>query len=193
MPARAAGRLVDMTDIGDRYRHLASGFTARVDGAAPGSWDSPSPCSGWTARDVLQHVVDSQFLMPAHVGIEAGPTVSVTDDPKSAWAEARDVVQGLVDDPTTESLEYDGWGGRTTVGSTVDMFLGFDLIVHAWDLARATGQDATIPADDLGTLRAWVDNAGDMIRTEGVCGPPVEVPDDASEQDKLIAYLGRTP
>ena len=49
-------------------------------------------------------------------------------------------------------------------------------MIHAWDIARATGQDETIPPDDVHRLYEQVKEMGDMLRTNGVCGPEVEVP-----------------
>ena len=41
---------------------------------------------------------------------------------------------------------FDGYFGPTTIGDTMANFYGWDLAVHAWDVARATGQDS--PIDD---------------------------------------------
>ena len=42
-------------------------------------------------------------------------------------------------------------------------------------------------------MRARTAEFGDMLRTQGVCGPEVEVAADADEQTKLLAFLGRHP
>ena len=68
-----------------------------------------------------------------------------------------------------------------------------DQLLHGWDLAKATGQDATMPA---GLARASYDfihgRFTDAQRT-GVFKPEVTVGNDASAQDKLLAYTGRDP
>ena len=66
-------------------------------------------------------------------------------------------------------------------------------LAHAWDVARATGQDATLPPTLVTECLDVVTPMDAMLRTPGVCGPAVSVPDDASRQDKLIAFLGRNP
>jgi hypothetical protein len=66
-------------------------------------------------------------------------------------------------------------------------------VVHGWDLATATGQEMKIEPVEIGRIRAQVDGLGEALRSPGVCKEPVEVPDDASEQDKLLAFLGRRP
>ncbi|TDD72393.1 hypothetical protein E1262_03565 [Jiangella aurantiaca] len=74
---------------------------------------------------------------------------------------------------------------------TADQFLGFDLVVHGWDIARGAGLDDTIPAGDVGELLPMVRQLGDNLCRPGVCGPEVRVPDDADDQTKLLGLLGR--
>jgi uncharacterized protein (TIGR03083 family) len=48
-----------MTAISERYRDLAARFTAKVDGVPDDAWGNPSPCEGWTVRQVVTHVAES--------------------------------------------------------------------------------------------------------------------------------------
>ena len=66
-------------------------------------------------------------------------------------------------------------------------------LTHAWDVAQATSQDATLPADLVSQCLELVTPMDAMLRMPGVCGAAVSVPEDASPQDKLIAFLGRNP
>lgn len=182
-----------MTEISDRYRRLAADFTVRVEAVPADRWDNASPCPEWTARDVLRHVVDHHRNMPAYVDLSVKLEESVDDDPVGAWTEARQAMQDILDDPERAELEYDGYFGRTSLQQTVDRFLGFDLLVHGWDIARATGQDETLPADEVHRVYAEALSLGDSLRLGGVCGPEVSVPDEAPEQDRLLGFLGRTP
>lgn len=182
-----------MTAISDRYRSLAAEFTRRVEAVPADRWDDPSPCAGWSARDVLRHVIDNQRTMPGYAGLSVTFEESVDEDPTTAWAEARDATQALLDDPHRAGLEYDGYFGRTTLQQTIDGFLNFDLLIHGWDIARATGQDETLPAHEVQRVHQDALTYGDSLRLDGVCGPAVEVPDTASEQDRMLALLGRTP
>ena len=109
------------------------------------------------------------------------------------FASARADIERVLDDPELAATEYDGALGRTNIAATVDRFLDFDLVVHGWDLARATGQDETI--DDAEVARIWKDTEalGDNLRRSGVCGPEVPVADDAPPADRLLGRLGRDP
>lgn len=182
-----------MTEISERYRDLAAEFTRRVDAVPSGGWNNPSPCNEWTARDVLRHMIDNLRDIPGHAGQAPVLTESVDKDPHAAWVEARDAVQTLLDDPERATLTYEGYFGRTSLEATIDKFLGLDLLIHGWDIARATGQDETLPADMVS--RVYVDalSLGDNLRAGGVCGPAVEVAAGVPEQDRLLAHLGRQP
>ena len=64
-------------------------------------------------------------------------------------------------------------------------------LTHAWDLAKATGQDTTLPDELVKECAETVAAMDEMLRMPGVCGPAVTVGDDASAQYKLIAFMGR--
>ncbi|TQF74883.1 TIGR03086 family protein [Rhodococcus spelaei] len=182
---------MNTTDTAARYRRLAETFSRTVEKVPADGWENPSPCEGWTARDVVRHVVETQSypLTPAGLKLPAVPEVDV--DPVGAWTQTRDAVLAILDDPELASREYEGQLGRTSVAATFGTFFCFDLVVHRWDLARATGSDEEIPADDLALARGFADQAGEQIRTPGVCGPAVEVAAGANEQTRLLGWLGR--
>ena len=180
----------------DTFRRIAAGFTNRVDGVEPGGWDAEAPCEGWVARDVVRHLVE---WVPWWVGEGTNHTVTVTidvdDDPAAAWAELRDQIQALLDRPEadTESFESEMFGGAMPLGVATERFVTGDVLVHTWDLARATGQDESIDADFAARMYEGMLPMDAMLRQSGQFGPRVEVPDAADPVTKLIAFTGRTP
>lgn len=182
-----------METIAQRYQRLRDTFLATVAAVPPDRWDDPSPCEDWTARDVVAHVVATQGTFETLVGRSLEPGPDVADDPEGALRTATDQVQQHLEDPATAGVEFDGMLGRRSFEDAVNNFLGLDLIVHRWDLARATGVDETILDVDIAWVREATGDASEMIRSEGVCGPEVPVGPDASEQDQMLAYLGRRP
>jgi uncharacterized protein (TIGR03086 family) len=69
-----------------------------------------------------------------------------------------------------------------------------DMLIHSWDLARALGRDDTLPSEAVEAVYAALQSIpSDFLRAAGRFKDPVEVPDDASTQDKLLAYAGRQP
>jgi uncharacterized protein (TIGR03086 family) len=180
-----------MTETADRFRRLAGDFTDKVAAVPPDRWDSPSPCEDWTARDIVGHIIGTYGMFEGMVGRELGDIPSVDDDPLVAWTAARDVIQGDLDDPERAAMEFDGFSGRSTFERAVDRFVNFDLVVHSWDLARATSQDEQLDPADVRRVREQAAGFGDALRSPGVFGPEVEPPPGASEQDRMLAFLGR--
>ncbi len=182
-----------MSEIADRYRRIAAGFTERVEAVPPGRWSAESPCEGWTARDVVGHVVGAHGMFVEMVGRSLGEVPSVDDDPAAAWAAARDVVQADLDDPERAGEAFEGFFGPSTFEGSVDRILAGDVLVHTWDLARATGQDERLPDDEIERGLAAFAGMGDAVRSAGVFGPEVEPPADADPQTRLLCFTGRDP
>ena len=179
--------------VAERYRRLAHTLTERI-AAVPGDGrDQPSPCEGWTARDLVGHLIDVHGRFLGLVGREPVDHPSVDDDPLAAWSAVRDQVQADLDDPDRAAEEYDGRFGRSSFAAAVDGFVCFDLVVHGWDLARATGQDDTIGRDEVERIGAMVTAMGPTMLENGVIQQPVDPPPDASPQDRLLCALGRRP
>ena len=81
--------------------------------------------------------------------------------------------------------------GRQSFEGAIDKFICADLVVHQWDLARATGQDESLDADEVARVHADLLPADEMMRGPGAFGPKVDVADDADGQTKLLCFLGR--
>ncbi len=182
-----------MSETSDRFRLLAGEFGDRARAVPVDGWDRPAPCDGWVARDVVRHMVE---WMPGFFGgaiaVPPGPSVDV--DPAGAWQHVADALQAALDDPAVAASEYENRAGRYTVEDGVAIFCIPDVLVHTWDLARATGLDETLDADEV--HRAYVGLTSfdeEMLRGSGQFGARVDVPDDADEQTKLLAYSGRHP
>jgi uncharacterized protein (TIGR03086 family) len=182
-----------MSDVAQRYQRLTDAFADKVAAVPADKWDGPTPCRDWTARDLVQHVVQTQGMFLGFVGKEMGDIPSVDDDPVAAWDAARGKVQRELDDPATAQAEFDGFFGRTTFEDAVNRFLCVDQIVHGWDLARAAGLDEKIAPDDIAFVRTMAEFYGDAMRSPQAFGPEVGAPAGASDQEQLLAFLGREP
>jgi uncharacterized protein (TIGR03086 family) len=180
--------------MAERYRKVAGHFTARVVAVPDEAWDNPAPCEGWVARDVVRHMVE---WMPAmvlgNVGIHLPEVPSVDEDPVGAWQAVNDAIQAALDDPELARLEFDMRMGRYRVEDAVDIFCTGDVLVHTWDLARAAGLDETLDPVEVRQLLQGMEPMDLILRQSGQYGPRVDVPDDADEQTRLIAFTGRQP
>ena len=75
----------------------------------------------------------------------------------------------------------------------VDRFYTADVFMHSWDLARSSGQDDTLAPEVCAAMLAGMEPIEDVIRSSGHYGARIEVPPDASAQDRLIGFIGRDP
>lgn len=181
-----------MRDIADRYDRLAADFAATIAEVPADRWAAPSPCEGWTARDVVKHMVDNHAVFERFVGRGLGDLPSVDDDPGAAFASARRVVSGHLHDPEAAAAAFEGEVfGRTTFAEAIDRFVSFDLLVHRWDLAQAAGIPVTLPADEVATAFDTAMGFGEVLRGPGTFGPEQPAPAGADDQTRLFAFLGR--
>jgi uncharacterized protein (TIGR03086 family) len=181
-----------MTTIGARFRAVAADFTARAEGVGDGGWDAPAPCEGWVARDIVRHLVDwvPAFLRPS--GIELAPGPSVDDDPVGAWATLRDGLQAILDDPDVHQQGFEHPRlDRLALDEAIGRFIHGDVLIHTWDLARATGQDERLDAGEVRDMLAGVEPIAPSLEASGQYGPVVAAPPGADEQTRLLALLGR--
>ncbi|PWW23969.1 uncharacterized protein (TIGR03086 family) [Geodermatophilus normandii] len=130
------------TPIATDYAAVLEPLLAVVDAVPASGWDAATPCEDWTARGVVTHLVDTQREFLTGRGVDLGPAPDVAADPAAALRAHAGRVLAAVSDPAVADEPYDGFFGPTTVGETLAQFYVWDMVVHRWDLARATGQDA---------------------------------------------------
>jgi uncharacterized protein (TIGR03086 family) len=176
-----------MTTLTQSYFDNADRFTAVVDAAS--DWDAQSPCPDWNAAQVVDHVVTSQrdYLGKQDAELADLPE----DDPAATWRAHVDNVREAMADEAFATKEFDGYFGRTSVEEHLANFYGFDMLVHRWDLATAVGVPLTYTDDELDRVETAMQGFGDMLYSEGVCKPAVDVPDDATRQQRVLGRLGR--
>lgn len=159
-----------------------------------GAWENPAPCDGWVARDVVRHLVEwvpGFFSSYAALDLPTGP--SVDEDPVAAWEALDDALQATFKDRAVATREFEMHGATYTIEQAINTFCTNDIVFHTWDLARATGLDETLDPVEVHELFVSMEPLDEMLRQSGQYGPRVEVPDDADEQTKLIAFTGRRP
>ncbi|WP_283135178.1 TIGR03086 family metal-binding protein [Rhizohabitans arisaemae] len=189
-----------MSEIADRYRKRADVFAAKITAVEPGRWSNPSPCEEWTAADVVGHIVDMHGAMLHPLGRALSPAPSAAENPVAAFTSARADVEALLADPDTAASMVDTPGGRVSVEEHIDRVVSEDMVLHGWDLARATGQDDTIDPAELERMWPTAQQIPDEMRIPGhfgpgivVLGPEVKVPEDAPLQERILGLLGRDP
>jgi len=178
----------------ERWRRLAAELTRRIEGVPPDGWERPAPCEGWVARDVVRHLVEwMPSLYFGSIGRDVPGVPSVDVDPVAAWSAVDDAIQAALDDPATAQLATETRAGSMTFDALVEMTGLMDLLVHTWDLARATGQDETLDRVEVGNFLPGLEQWGEAMVASGHFGPPTPVADHADEQTRLLAFTGRRP
>lgn len=176
-----------MTPEATTFLNAADQFSATTTDVD--DWAATSPCEGWTAADVVDHVVDTQREFFTTHGAALGDRPSGT--PADVWASHLAAVRPVVTDDDFMATTYDGWFGPTTIGETVRRFYGLDLVAHGWDVASSQGRPTTFSDADMDAMEESFAGFGDAMYAPGVFAEDLPVPDDASRQTRLLAQMGR--
>jgi len=183
-----------MVSAAQRWAVVADGFSARVDGVPAGRWDAPTPCAGWTARDVVGHLADwVPALLATGADVEIGGLADVATDPVAAWRGLRAGIDAVLGDPQVAQRRFaHPRAGAHALDDAIGIFVTPDVFVHTWDLARATGQDERLDPEIVHETVLGLDSlAPGFLASTGQYGPQVAVPAGADEQTRLLALLGR--
>lgn len=181
-----------MTTPAEQHIYDAARFTHLVEKAHRHDWQRPSPVEGWTAIDVVKHLVEWLPGFLERAGVELTP-VDVEDNPEHAWRTRCDEVQDMLERRSEETYESPMFG-TLTIGEAVNRFYTNDVWMHSWDLAKALGHDFDMGEERCAAQLAAMEQIDDqMLRGSGQFGPRVEVPADASAQDRFLGFIGRDP
>lgn len=159
-----------------------------------GAWDRGSCCSGWDARGVAAHISHGLSTV-ASLAAGDPPPAEPSDGGRSGDDPAVTVTDAV--DRAIEALDQPDSLDRPTPmgGMDVDRFLALvavDALVHAWDIADATGIAHGI---DGATARRALDSLqpmADQMRGAGRFDDAVETDSD-DPVDRLVAFTGRRP
>ncbi len=156
--------------------------------------DRTTPCTEWSVRDVITHVVESnvwvaQLLTTGDYETIDVPSDVVGTDALAAWEEsAAQITQGFAGDLARRV--------RHPLGDTpIHRLLFFrvsDHLVHAWDLARALGTDEGLDPQAVRICLDVLDPVALMLPATGMFAPPLPAATGADEQAQLLAILGRS-
>ena len=156
-----------------------------------------TPCASWDVSGLINHMVGGQHLWAAGMQGQA-PSHDQPDfaagDYMAAFNEAAatclDCFQAEGAMTQIVKMPFGDFPGAGFMGLAVN-----DTFMHAWDLAKATGQNTDLaPELAAGILAQAKQNIQDAFRgPEGApFGPEQQAPEGASAADQLAAFLGRT-
>jgi uncharacterized protein (TIGR03086 family) len=169
-----------------------------VDGVDAGQLELQTPCDGWSVRELLNHIVSGNYWAAELAGgatiAEVGDRLDgdiLGSDHRAAYhasaeaAAAAFNAPGAMDAPC--AVSYGPVPGSVYCGHRI-----LDVVVHGWDLAKATGQDASLDPTLVDAVAAILAPQVDMLAGSGMFGTTLGVAADADAQTRLLAQLGRT-
>jgi uncharacterized protein (TIGR03086 family) len=159
----------------------------------PDQWIAPTPCSEWSVRDVVNHLVVMNLVFAALMDGAPMPergTDHLGEDPAGAYQASAAALQDAFRRPGALARNYPGPLGNATGAERLQIRL-YDLLTHGWDLAQATGIPADLPDDLVEQALEFVrDQLSAQSRT-GRFAEPQPIHDTAAPIERLAAFLGR--
>jgi uncharacterized protein (TIGR03086 family) len=178
------------------FQRAQAQFTDRVDAVAPDQWEDEA-LPGWTVADLVAHLVSEALWVPPLLAGEPaaegrfpeGTSDLLGDDPFTGWETAADNALSAFaeDDALIRTVRLSR--GPTPATDYIEEMTA-DLVVHAWDLARATDGDTELDGELVTAALVFAER----LPEDGVPGlfdPPLDVSLAAPPLVRLLARFGR--
>ena len=189
-------------ELYDAFDRAIASTAAIVKTVRPDQAATSTPCTEWDVRDLLNHVIGTLWLSNALLSDRAprypmAPgslpgTDLAGEDPAPAYAEASAaaLTAAHAGDALTRvhATPLGDMPGPALAGFTT-----MDILVHGWDLAKATGQPTTLDDALAAHALAFAEQGITPGSRAPRIGPPLPVAADAPLTDRLVAFLGRQP
>jgi uncharacterized protein (TIGR03086 family) len=178
------------------HRRAVEQWAARVAAVKNNQWVDPTPCTEWSVRELVNHVVAEELwtapLLRGATVQEVGSQFDgdvLGEDPlaraRTGADEAVAIVDAIVPDGGRVQLSY----GEEDMEEYVRQLCA-DHLIHGWDLAAATGGDTSLDPELVAEVGAWFVEREAMYRGAGAIGPRASAAGDP--QSDLLAAFGRT-
>ncbi|WP_109508372.1 TIGR03086 family metal-binding protein [Nocardioides speluncae] len=161
-----------------------------------------TPCDSYTVGDLLDHVNGLSYAF-ARAAQKDPVDGSGNGDGSRLPADWRESIPQRLNELAESWRDPAAWTGDTAAGgvdldgNTAGQVATNEVVVHGWDLARATGQEYAMDEESVAAATAFValfsGPGTEEMRGDGAFGPEVEPPADATPLERLIAMNGRDP
>ena len=194
------GPRVMADDLVEVHGRCGKRFAALVAEVGPGQWHDGTPCSEWAVRTLVHHLLyEQRWVAPLFEGLtveQVGDRFEgdLMGEDTSAWpgllassieqAHAAAAQPGALN--RTIHLSFGDFPGKEYV-----IQLTADLAIHAWDLARATGQDDTLDPGAVVLLLPWAEANMDFLVGSDMFGSRIDAGPGAPDDVRLLGLLGR--
>ena len=190
---------MDAADLPDLHARALASAEASVAGVGDDQWGLDTPCEGWALREVVNHVVGGNYwaaeLATGKTIEEVGDRLDgdvLGDDPLAAYKESAAAADqafkapGAMEAPC--AVSYGPVPGEIYAGHRF-----IDVLVHGWDVAKATGQDTALDPELTEACLDVIEPQKELLLGSGMFGDHHDAPADADPQTRLLRLLGRTP
>ncbi|WP_432968450.1 TIGR03086 family metal-binding protein [Dactylosporangium sp. CA-233914] len=154
-------------------------------------FDDPTPCADWNVRTLLNHLVYENLMWTSLA--EGNPRADFNadhlgDDHVAAFRASAQAALTAFGRPGMLVQQYGPAPGWRLVEQVL-----IEMLVHGWDLAKATGRPSDLAPSVAATILATVHEmyAGLPRTPGGSFAEAKPVPEPASAADHVAAYLGR--
>ncbi|GAA1815200.1 TIGR03086 family metal-binding protein [Luedemannella flava] len=183
-------------DVEELHRRSVEAFVALVGQVPADRWGDPTPCTDWTVRELVNHLVYEQLWTPP---MFAGATIAevgdrfegdlLGDDPAAATRAAAAGAIAAVAEPGALTRTVHLSFGDTPAEEYARQ-LSADHLIHSWDLAKGAGLSGRLDPELVDEVAAWFVDREHAYRASGVIGlRPIPVSDHP--QDRLLNAFGR--
>lgn len=188
-----------MNKIHEQLTAAADEAARVVANTGPEQFGDKTACPQWDVKELLNHLIlwTSYSFERRARSEQVGPDLTDRDfasepDYAQRYRDQLDRALAAWEPDEVWASEVDTGSGTTPAPQIAEMIL-MELVLHAWDLATATGQPYNCPDDVAATVAKAVADSAEMYREYDGFGAEVEVPADASVFDKTLAASGRRP
>lgn len=177
-----------------------------VEGVPDGPLDGPTPCPAYDLGDLLDHIrtLTLAFTAAATKDTEGIGHLPPSGDGSRLGDDWRTQMPVALEALAAAWRAPEAWTGMTQVGGSdlpggaAGVIVLDELVIHAWDLARATGQGQDFDADpaSLAVVHGWLTELTapeqSALRNQ-IFGPVVAVADEEPLVDRVLGLTGRDP
>ena len=188
-----------MNKIHDQLTEAADAAARVVAGTRADQFADKTPCAQWDVKELLNHLVlwTSYSFERRARSEQVGPELTERDfasepDYAARYREQLDRALAAWEPDEVWAGQVDTGSGTMPAPQVAEMIL-MELVLHAWDLATATGQPYSCSDGVAATVAKAVADAAEMYREYDGFAAEVELDADASVFERALAVSGRRP
>jgi uncharacterized protein (TIGR03086 family) len=182
---------------GELYAQAMQATQAFIGAVRADQWSGATPCTEWDVKQVANHLVGENLwaveLLQGRTIADVGSRLDgdlTGDDPSAAYtASVRSATLACTPPNAMAATCHLSFGDYSGSDYTAQLFM--DTLIHGWDIATATGQDARLEPELVAACLPIAEQMTSQFRSAGVFGDNLPVAADADAQTRLLALVGR--